>query len=146
MTSRDHQALVIPPYLVNMQADNPPTDLREAMPTVLTGDHHYLTVPPFILGSYTRISGQKAALSGVDDPLPTLPGRATHYVVQPGELPKVEDCGFRMLEPAECGRAMAFPDTYVVLGNKRQRVKQYGNAVTPPVMQMLIQRCIESMR
>lgn len=38
-----------------------------------------------------------------------------------------------------------FPDTYVVLGNKRERVRQYGNAVTPPVMDGILRRCIESL-
>jgi DNA (cytosine-5)-methyltransferase 1 len=40
---------------------------------------------------------------------------------------------------------MAFPDAYIVRGNKRERVKQFGNAVTPPVMQMLIERCAETL-
>jgi DNA (cytosine-5)-methyltransferase 1 len=56
----------------------------------------------------------------------------------------VEDLYFRMLQPHEIGKAMAFPNQYVVLGTKREKVKQYGNAVTPPVMQMLIDRCMET--
>jgi site-specific DNA-cytosine methylase len=40
---------------------------------------------------------------------------------------------------------MAFPDTYRVLGNKRDQVRQLGNAVTPPVMGMLLQRAIASL-
>jgi DNA (cytosine-5)-methyltransferase 1 len=57
----------------------------------------------------------------------------------------VEDCGFRMLEPHEIGRAMAFDESYIVLGNKRERVRQYGNAVTPPVMTMLTDAAIASL-
>ncbi len=58
----------------------------------------------------------------------------------------VNDCGFRMLEPHEIGAAMAFPDTYTVLGTKRDRVRQYGNAVTPPVMNKILQRVIDSLK
>lgn len=58
---------------------------------------------------------------------------------------EVDDCGFRMLEPHEIGRAMAFADGYIVLGNKRERVRQYGNAVTPPVMTMILGRAIASL-
>jgi DNA (cytosine-5)-methyltransferase 1 len=47
-----------------------------------------------------------------------------------------------MLQPGEIGKAMAFPTDYVVLGNGRQQVKQYGNAVTPPWIKMLIKRCM----
>jgi DNA (cytosine-5)-methyltransferase 1 len=58
---------------------------------------------------------------------------------------RVDDCYFRMLQPHEIGAAMAFPTTYEVLGNKRDRVKQYGNAVTPPAMETLIERNVQSM-
>lgn len=57
----------------------------------------------------------------------------------------VEDCTFRMLEPAEIGRAMAFRPDYVVLGNRRDQVKQYGNAVTPPASEILYRRCVASL-
>jgi DNA (cytosine-5)-methyltransferase 1 len=40
---------------------------------------------------------------------------------------------------------MAFESDYVVLGNSREQVKQCGNAVTPPAMEMLIERCVESL-
>lgn len=76
---------------------------------------------------------------------------STMTTVDPGALidvpepvtPDVDDCGFRMLEPHEIGAAMAFDSDYTVLGTKRERVKQYGNAVTPPVMRLLIERCVE---
>ena len=61
-----------------------------------------------------------------------------------GDVPKVEDCGFRMLQPHEIQAAMAFPVEYKVLGTKRERVKQLGNAVTPPAMAILMQRVMET--
>ncbi|MEY8019076.1 DNA cytosine methyltransferase [Mycobacterium servetii] len=54
------------------------------------------------------------------------------------------DVYFRMLEPHEIGRAMAFGDSYVVVGNKRQRVRQYGNAVTPPVAEVIVSALVEA--
>lgn len=59
---------------------------------------------------------------------------------------RIEDCSFRMLMPAEIGRGMAFHDEYVVLGNQRERVQQYGQAVTPPVARWLLERVMESLR
>ena len=56
----------------------------------------------------------------------------------------VEDCTFRMLEPHEIQAAMAFPPGYVVLGNKRERVRQLGNAVTPPAARDLIAAVVEA--
>lgn len=50
----------------------------------------------------------------------------------------VDDVLFRMLEPGECKRAMAFPGGYVMHGNRREQVKLAGNAVTPPAARDLI--------
>ena len=50
-----------------------------------------------------------------------------------------------MLEPHEIGRGMAFDHDYVVLGNKREQVRQYGNAVTPPAAALLLERVVEAL-
>jgi DNA (cytosine-5)-methyltransferase 1 len=57
---------------------------------------------------------------------------------------KVEDCLFRMLEPHEIGRAMSFAGDYIVVGNKRERVRQYGNAVTPNVAEVIVSALVEA--
>lgn len=44
----------------------------------------------------------------------------------------VDDAGFRMLEPHEIQKGMGFAADYLLLGSKRDKVKQAGNAVTPP--------------
>jgi DNA (cytosine-5)-methyltransferase 1 len=56
----------------------------------------------------------------------------------------VNDVLFRMLEPHEIGAAMAFVHGYEVVGSKRERVRQYGNAVTPPVAEVLISALTEA--
>ena len=56
----------------------------------------------------------------------------------------MDDVLFRMLRPAEIGRAMAFADSYAVLGTQREKVRQYGNAVTPPVAEVLIRALAEA--
>jgi DNA (cytosine-5)-methyltransferase 1 len=57
----------------------------------------------------------------------------------------VDDCTFRMLEPHEIQAAMAFDAAYIVLGNKRERVRQLGNAVTPPAARDLIAAVVEAL-
>lgn len=49
-----------------------------------------------------------------------------------------------MLEPHEIAAAMAFSPGYVVLGSKRERVRQLGNAVTPPVAEILVATLVET--
>lgn len=56
----------------------------------------------------------------------------------------VDDVLFRMLEPDECKRAMAFPAQYVMLGNRREQVRMAGNAVTPPAARDLIACVVEA--
>lgn len=139
-TSIPHQALIVPYYKTGVAGP-----VSEALPTVTAVDRHGLLTTPqdFILGYYTRTSGQQAALSGIDEVLPTQSSQPRHYLVHP-EI-DINDCGFRMLKSVEVGNAMAFEPTYIVKGTERERVKQYGLAVTPPVMKMLVGRGIESL-
>lgn len=53
-------------------------------------------------------------------------------------VPDIEDCSFRMLEPAEIAAAMAFPDSYLWEGTRRERVRMAGNAVTPPAARDIV--------
>lgn len=50
----------------------------------------------------------------------------------------IDDVRFRMLEPAEIIAAMDFPSGYTVLGNRREKVRMAGNAVTPPAARDLV--------
>jgi DNA (cytosine-5)-methyltransferase 1 len=79
--------------------------------------------------------------SPIDAAAPTMSAGDHRAVVEPTPALRVEDCYFRMLQPHEIGAAMAFPNEYIVGGNKRDRVKQYGNAVTPPVMDWIVRQC-----
>lgn len=89
---------------------------------------------PFIVSYY----GNEQAMPA-DVPVASITTVDRHSIVTP-EL-HAEDCYFRMLQPHEIGAAMAFPGDYLVGGNKRDRVKQYGNAVTPPVMDWIVRQC-----
>jgi site-specific DNA-cytosine methylase len=57
----------------------------------------------------------------------------------------VDDCGFRMLTPDEIGRAQAFPGTYAVTGTARDRVRMYGNAVSPPAAGLIAERVMAAL-
>ena len=84
----------------------------------------------------------------VENALPTVAGNDHHaFMTTPIQSTPitVEDCGFRMLEPREIQSAMAFPTDYILTGTHREQVKQLGNAVTPPVMKLLMQRVVDSL-
>lgn len=111
--------------------------VHEPMGTLTTVDRHALVIPPgFVMrnnGSHGRPGGEHC--TPFREPIRTLTTKG-HQSVVVGGL-SAEDCEFRMLQPHEQGAAMAFPDGYQVKGTKRERTRQYGNAVTPPASQVL---------
>lgn len=129
LTLRDHPRMLL-------------HELDETLPTqVAAGPHTAIIARAPFLASYY---GQDQALR-VDEAMGTLSTRDRHALVEPGEAPDVDDCYFRMLQPHEIQAGMAFPSEYAVLGNKRDQVKQLGNAVTPPVMREIMKRCVRSL-
>ncbi len=155
--SRDHQALVVP---FRRNGHTHPDD--QPVGTVTAGGHHHgLLMAPQSGGEAkpdTRPAPTVVAKAGpllvtynrtgdarpVTEPASTVTTHDRHALVEPAI--DLDDCLFRMLEPHESGRAMAFPDTYVVDGTKTDRQRLYGNAVTPPVMQLLADRLAEALR
>jgi DNA (cytosine-5)-methyltransferase 1 len=61
-----------------------------------------------------------------------------HQSLLTGRSVNIDDVQFRMLEPSEIKRAMAFPAAYLMCGNRREQVKLAGNAVTPPAARDLL--------
>lgn len=139
----NHHALVQPqPFIMSYYSrDDAQQPLDKPLGTVTAEPRHALVQPqPFLVSYY----GGSDVIKPTTDPVGTVSTHDRHGLVQPE--PKLDDCYFRMLKSHEIGKAMAFPQTYRVLGNERDRVRQYGNAVTPPVMAMLLERCIETFK
>jgi site-specific DNA-cytosine methylase len=135
-----HHALVQPAALVRLLGDRPVKPLDAAVPAQTTGEAQNLIVSPspFLVQYYGTGSA-----TDLERPVPTVPTIQQHALVEPGSI-DVEDCYFRMMTPPEIGSAMAFPGSYTVLGTNGQQIKQYGNAVTPPAMALLIERVVQS--
>jgi hypothetical protein len=83
--------------------------------------------------------------SGLFDGVPTATTVDRSAVVGPTEEINIDEWYFRMLHWREIRSAMAFQDGYAILGGVREKVKQLGNAVTPPVMRALVARCREAL-
>ncbi len=109
---------------------------HEPVRTFTTSGHQSILVP------YDR-TGQPALADR--ETTPTLTTRDRVAVVVADH--EIDACGFRMFALHEIAAAMAMTDhprdgEYVVLGNKRERMAQYGNAVTPPVMTEIVRRLL----
>lgn len=99
------------------------TPARELFRTLTTMGHQSLLVPYY---------GASGTAKPTEEPHGTLTTTDRYGLVDPGVTVDVDDCIFRMLTPDEIKVGMAFPRDYLLLGNKREQVKQSGNAVTPP--------------
>lgn len=98
------------------------TPVTEPMRALTTHGHQSLLVPYYGASESARPSS---------DPHGTLTTN-DRYGLAEGISLDIDDVLFRMLTPDEIKRGMAFADDYVLLGTKREQVKQAGNAVTPP--------------
>lgn len=90
------------------------------------GNHHALVM--------RNNEGGAEMSTPVTEPIRTLTTGGHQSLIDP-PMPislDVDDAGFRMLEPHEIMLGMAFAPDYNLLGTKRDKVKQAGNAVTPP--------------
>ncbi|MEA1264221.1 DNA cytosine methyltransferase [Microbacterium sp. STF-2] len=93
------------------------------------GNHHALVMR----NNNGRGSGAEMS-TPVHEPLRALTTAGHQSLIEPFEPLSldVDDAGFRMLEPHEIQAGMGFARDYLLLGSKRDKVKQAGNAVTPP--------------
>ena len=156
VTTQDHHSLLVP-YSTKGRAKS---IRREPADTVTTENKLSLVVP------YSRTSGLRVS---ADEPVTTVStrDRLALLVPQPDEPSRNEDryggrdplpeiteedidaCGFRMFTPGEIAGAMQMthhPDgrPYELRGNKREINRLFGNAVTPPVMEFIVSRLIQS--
>lgn len=78
------------------------------------------------------------------EPLPTQTTVQGDALLTAAAQLEVDDCLFRMLEPDEIAAGMAFAPDYQVRGSKRDRVRGYGNAVTPPAAEVIVSALVEA--
>lgn len=113
----------------------------EALPTCTTVERHAL-----LMRNNTARGDQGQMTTPVTEPIRTVT-TAGHQSLIAADRPtiNVDDVLFRMLEPREIAAAMDFPNTYTILGNRREQVRQAGNAVTPPAARDLVGVVAESL-
>ena len=149
MTMGAHHGLVTPPGWAMIMRNNTArgdqgqmsTPVSESLRTLTATGHQSLItwehLAPLLMPYYGTGVARTAA-----EPVGAMTATDRWALASPAV--SVEDVLFRMLEPGEIGAAMAFAASYQVLGSKRERVRQYGNAVTPPVAEVIISALVEA--
>lgn len=145
-TTRQDLAVAIPPFIINLNhGEYRPRNITRPFSTICAGgEHQSLVVPPthsYLMSYYGH--GQLTPTIQAVPTVTTLDRCA--LIASDTSAIQVEDCGFRMLVPKEIQAAMAFPNDYIITGTRREQIKQLGNAVTPPAMQLLMERVMASL-
>lgn len=134
--SGNHHALITSYY-----GNGDTRSVTDALPTVTTRERHALIM--------RNNTGGAEMVTPATEPVRTVTTAGHQSVLTADDIAKaakrVDDVMFRMLEPSECKRAMAFPAEYVILGNRREQVRMAGNAVTPPAARDLIATVIDAL-
>ncbi|MGW4075943.1 DNA cytosine methyltransferase [Streptomyces asiaticus] len=142
-TTRNETGLAWLPFIAELRGGGSVArSVSEALATVTaSGNHHGLVTPDRISEHLLIPYYGSSTARPVVEPIGALTTRDRYALVH--GKPAIEDVRFRMLEPHEIGRAMSFADDYKVLGSKRERVRQYGNAVTPNAAEVLLCALVE---
>ncbi|MFC8886175.1 DNA cytosine methyltransferase [Streptomyces cinereoruber] len=143
----NHHGLITGPVPLVMRNNTPNGDpaqmcttAGEPLRTMTAAGHQSLITPGDGLLVPYYGTGQARPVS---EPVGTLPTRDRYALLDADGEYDLSKVLFRMLQPKEIGRAMAFGDQYKVLGSKRDQIRQYGNAVTPNVAEVLLCALVE---
>lgn len=143
-TARNETGLAWLPFIAELRGGGSEArSIADALATVTaSGNHHGLVAPVGVTEHLLIPYYGTGTARSVLEPVGTLSTRDRYALVKRNVA--IEDVLFRMLEPHEIGRAMSFADQYIVLGSKRERVRQYGNAVTPNAAEVILCALVEA--
>jgi DNA (cytosine-5)-methyltransferase 1 len=128
------------PLLVPYYSKSGARPVSEPLGALSTQIHYGVAVQDPLLVPYYGTGTARPA----SDPVGTLSTRDRYGLAQPGSSFDIDEVRFRMLDWEEIRAAMAFRDTYLVLpASKRDKVRLLGNAVTPPVAEVLMSALVE---
>lgn len=130
-TTRNETGLLTTPghhMLMEYYGNGGTRGVDQAIPTIPTVDRFAMITTMRGTSAGHLANSSKPAT----DPLGTLTAGGNHHGLTEWTAADIAECEFRMLEPHEISAGMAFPKDYIMTGNKREQVKQAGNAVTPP--------------
>ncbi len=137
-------ALVAPPFIVEQKGFSTTPSITSALSTETTKQYQGLVTNEAWNSFIAAYNNGSHVTKHISNELPTQPTGERLSLVS-YQQPNINDCYYRMLKPQEIKLGMAFDQDYIVLGSAKDKVRQLGNAVTPPAMEWLVQQVIESL-
>lgn len=143
-TVRQSMSVVTPPMVIELNSTGKAKPVTSPASTLTAGGINQGILSSESWKSFIGYYYKQHQVSQPSDALGTCNTHDRHFLIN-YEQPTIDDCYYRMLKAHELKLAMAFDKEYVVLGSSKNQVKQLGNAVTPPAMEWLIGRAVESL-
>ena len=143
ITTSDHHGLFSMPCIIENRGQSKSKSCTDPISTFTSQTTHGLLTAKNLQSYLTYYYSSGHQVSNMMDAVNTITTTERASLVTPE--PRIDDCFYRMLKPHEIQIGMAFDESYIILGNSRQKVKQLGNAVTPPVMEWLVGQCVKSL-
>jgi DNA (cytosine-5)-methyltransferase 1 len=143
-TTVRNMGVLTPPLIVPANTNGRPLPVDGAINTVTAGGRKTALLTTEACNAFIASYYNTHNTRHISDPAGTVTTKDRHSLITYTK-PRIEDCFYRMLKVQEIQRAMAFGDDYIILGTGEQKIKQLGNAVTPPAMQWLVERCVKSL-
>lgn len=141
-TTRQTMSLCVP-FIAELKGTSKARGIYDPLGCV-TGTQYHALIGNSNLQSFLSYHYKTSQASAIFEAVRTLTTKERASLVS-YVTPEYEDCYFRMLKPKEIKAGMAFPESYEITGTNKEQVKQSGNAVTPPALQLIGGRCIESL-
>ncbi|MBN4061713.1 DNA cytosine methyltransferase [Bacteroidales bacterium AH-315-I05] len=140
----NHHGLLQMPLIVENHGQSKSRAVTERMACITTRPKYGLVTSESFQAFLSYYYGNSQA-SNMAEAINTMTTKERASLLQyTGQAPEIDNCTYRMLKPHEIQKAMAFPDSYVILGNSKEKVKQCGNAVTPPAMKWLVKQGLQT--
>lgn len=146
-TTKDGFGILAPPFIVENYGTSNSREISKPFGTITAGGINHGILSNESVNAFLSYYYGNSQATSMTDPTGTMTTKdRVALVLKPSGKIDIEDCTYRMLKPHEVQAAMAFEKDYIVCGNSRDKVKQLGNAVTPPAMEWLLERGIATLK
>lgn len=132
------------PIMIKNNGQSKSGSINDPLAAVTTKTNHGILSSEALNSFLTYYYSSSKQTSRMTEPMRTVTTQDRAGLVTSNGV-NIEDCLYRTLKWHEIRAAMAFAREYVVLGNVKEKVKQLGNAVTPPAMEWLAGQCRKSL-
>ncbi len=144
VTTNDHHGVLNTPIIIENRGQSLARTLECPLSTITSKTTHGLLSDDSIDAFLSYYYGTSQA-SHISEAMGTVTTKdKISLVLKPSHEIDINECSYRMLKTHEIQAAMAFEDDYIVCGTGKDQVRQLGNAVTPPTMEFLLERGLQT--